>query len=357
MTRTARVVILGSTGSIGTQTLDVVERLQQLGWTLEVPGLSGGENSARLADQIRRHHPAAVSIVAAKDAARLRDAFPDVEVFQGPEGPRDLVRRIEADVVVNALVGAVGLAPTLEALSKGCTVALANKESLVVGGGLVTAALRSGGGRLFPVDSEHNAVFQCLQAGRLDDVRRLILTASGGPFLDLDPDALESVTPDDALRHPTWSMGSRITVDSATMVNKAFEVIEAHHLFDLPYDRIDVVLHPESIIHSQVEFTDGSIVAELASHDMRIPIQYALTYPERPFTGLPRLGLDEPLTLHLPGLLRRDRRRAARRQRHRGDQCGGRNPRFPFPLRRNSVHRNRTRAGSRAGAMANRNGG
>jgi 1-deoxy-D-xylulose-5-phosphate reductoisomerase len=297
--RPARLIVLGSTGSIGTQTLDVIERLRAAGRPLQIVGLSAGENLEELIRQIRRHTPECVSISSEGAAKSLKAEFPGLEVLHGLEAPAALVDRVDAEMVVNALVGAVGLKPTLVALEKGRTVALANKESLVVGGELVTAALASGNGRLLPVDSEHNAVFQCLQAGRRNDLRRVILTASGGPFRNLDPAALNGVTVTDALAHPTWSMGPRITIDSATMVNKAFEVIEAHYLFGLPYDQIDVVLHPESIIHSQVEFTDGSIVAELATHDMRIPIQYALTYPERPSTGLPRLDLHRPLNLHL----------------------------------------------------------
>jgi 1-deoxy-D-xylulose-5-phosphate reductoisomerase len=288
---TTNLVLLGSTGSIGVQTLDVIARLRRAGKAFRVVGLSAHTNHELLAEQIEAVCPRVVSLAAGEGAERLRGRFPHVRVLEGDGGPAELATLEEIDVVVNAIVGAPGLAATLAALSRGRTVALANKESLVIGGPLVRAALERHGGRLIPVDSEHSALFQCLDAGRRDDVRRLILTASGGPFLNLDPAARASATAEDALRHPTWSMGRRITVDSATLVNKAFEIIEAHVLFDLPYDRISVVIHPESIVHSLVEFRDGSILAQAATHDMRIPIQYALTYPERVDTGLPRLDV------------------------------------------------------------------
>ena len=290
---TTNLVLLGSTGSIGVQTLDVIARLRRAGKAFRVVGLSAHTNHELLAEQIEAVCPRVVSLAAGEGAERLRRRFPRVRVLEGDGGPAELATLEEIDVVVNAIVGAPGLAATLAALSRGRTVALANKESLVIGGPLVRAALERHGGRLIPVDSEHSALFQCLDAGRRDDVRRLILTASGGPFLNLDPAARASATAEDALRHPTWSMGRRITVDSATLVNKAFEVIEAHVLFDVPYDRISAVIHPESIVHSLVEFRDGSILAQAATHDMRIPIQYALTYPERVDTGLPRLDVAE----------------------------------------------------------------
>jgi 1-deoxy-D-xylulose-5-phosphate reductoisomerase len=288
---TTNLVLLGSTGSIGVQTLDVVARLCRAGKAFRVVGLSAHTNHELLAEQIEAVGPRAVSLAAGEGARWLRDRFPHVHVLEGDGGPAELAALEEVDVVVNAIVGAAGLAATLAALSCGRTVALANKESLVIGGPLVRAALERHGGRLIPVDSEHSALFQCLDAGRKGDVRRLILTASGGPFLRLDSATRASATAEDALRHPTWSMGRRVTVDSATLVNKAFEVIEAHVLFDVPYDRISTVIHPESIVHSLVEFCDGSILAQAATRDMRIPIQYALTYPERVDTGLPRLDV------------------------------------------------------------------
>jgi 1-deoxy-D-xylulose-5-phosphate reductoisomerase len=276
---------------VGVQTLDVISRLNHAGERLRVVALSGHSNDKLLAEQIESTSPVVASVAAGEGACRLRTRFPGVRIVEGESGPAELAALDDVDIVVNAMVGAAGLEATLAALTRGRTVALANKESLVVGGPLVRAALAKGGGRLLPVDSEHSALLQCLDAGRRGDVTRLILTASGGPFLNTDPAARATASAEDALRHPTWCMGARITVDSATLVNKAFEVIEAHYLFDLPYERISVVLHPESIVHSLVEFRDGSMLAQAAAHDMRIPIQYALTYPRRVDTGLPRLDL------------------------------------------------------------------
>jgi 1-deoxy-D-xylulose-5-phosphate reductoisomerase len=212
-------------------------------------------------------------------------------MLSGEGAAAALASQDDVDVVVNAVVGAAGLAATLAALRRGRTVALANKESLVIGGELVARVLAENGGRLLPIDSEHSALLQALDAGRREDVHRLILTASGGPFLDADLDSLDHATAAQALRHPTWSMGPRITIDSATLVNKALEVVEAHYLYGVSYERIDVLIHPSSIVHSLVEYADGSVIAQLAPHDMRIPIQYALTYPERVDTGISRLDL------------------------------------------------------------------
>jgi len=287
-----RIVLLGSTGSIGTQTLDVVARLRQSGTAFDIAGLAAGRNVERLEAQIEGWSPRVVCVADPADAARLARRHPTIQVLHGSDGLSALARLDDVNLVVNALVGSVGLVPTLAALEIGRAVALANKESLVVGGDLVRAALETGSGRLFPVDSEHSALLQCLEAGRRRDVARVTLTASGGPFLRTAVDRLDRVTPDEALAHPNWSMGSRITVDSATMVNKGFEVIEARHLFDLPYEQIGVVVHPESIVHAFVEYADGSVIAQLAAHDMRVPIQYALTYPERTGTDLPRLAFD-----------------------------------------------------------------
>ena len=297
-----RLVLLGSTGSIGCQTLDVIDRLRETGHAFDVVALAAGSNLDRLCQQIDAYCPNVVCIASEKDAETLKERYQDLEVVCGDAGLANLAGLDESDVVVNALVGAVGLAPTLAALDRGRLVALANKESLVIGGALVKHSLAEHGGTLLPIDSEHNALLQCLQAGTQDEVRRLILTASGGPFLRMSRADLARVTPAEALKHPNWSMGSRITIDSASMVNKALEVIEAHYLFDMPYAGIDVVIHPESTIHSLVEYDDGSILAELAAPDMRIPIQYALTYPTRPLTELPRLDLSSALTLHLEPL-------------------------------------------------------
>ena len=292
-----RIVVLGSTGSIGRQTLDVIGRLRRAGRPLEVAGLAAGRNVELLADQIETFSPPVVCVAGADDAAELERRSRSLDVFHGDEGLCRLARLDGVDTVVNGLVGAVGLRPTLAALSVGRTVALANKESLVVGGDLVRAELERGDGRLVPLDSEHSGLLQCFGAGRRPDVDRVLLTASGGPFRKTPIDALDRVTPAEALAHPNWSMGSRITIDSATMVNKAFEVIEAHHLFDLPYDRIDVVIHSSSTVHSFVEYRDGSILAEMATSDMRIPIQYALTYPHRVATDLPRLPMGSAFSL------------------------------------------------------------
>jgi len=297
-----RAVLLGSTGSIGTQTLNVVERLREAGRNIEVVGLAAGRNVDLLSEQARSFRPRALAIRNEEAAVRLRSVVPDMQVHVGPQGLVHLARMREANLVVNALVGAVGLRPTLAALECGCPVALANKESLVIGGELVRKALAAHGGRLFPLDSEHSGLLQCLEAGRREDIASVTLTASGGPLRNVPLDRFESVRPEDALAHPNWSMGSRITIDSATMVNKAFEVIEAHFLFDLPYERIEVVVHPESIVHAMVAYADGSTIAQLASHDMRIPIQYALTHPERPATDLPGLSFDESRSLHFEPL-------------------------------------------------------
>lgn len=288
-----RIVILGSTGSIGTQTLDVVERLNNAGQAMNVVGLSAGRNIDLLAQQIEHFSPRIVS-AAEEDGARvLRERFPDLTVLSGCDGLEELASLSNVDLVVNALVGAIGLSPTLATLASGRTLALANKESMVIGGELVTRLLCENGGTILPIDSEHNAIFQSMRAGRREEIERVIITASGGPFLNTPLEELAAVSAQDALHHPNWSMGSRITIDSATMVNKAFEVIEAHYLFDVPYEKINPVIHPQSVIHSLVEYQDGSIIAELAASDMRIPIQYALTYPARVATGLPRLSLAQ----------------------------------------------------------------
>jgi 1-deoxy-D-xylulose-5-phosphate reductoisomerase len=262
-----------------------------------VVGLSAGKNVSLLTKQIERFNPRIVCIGDEEGAEQLRTSFPTLDLLVGEEGLEKLAMLAEVDLVVNALVGSIGLPPTLAALSLGRTVALANKESLVIGGELVNALLQRHGGTLLPIDSEHNALFQCLRGGKLSEVKRVFITASGGPFLQTPIEELAYVRPEEALSHPNWAMGSRITIDSATMVNKGFEVIEAHYLFSLPYERIEAIIHPESVIHSLVEYQDGSILAELAASDMRIPIQYVLTYPERIETGLPRLDLSTVATM------------------------------------------------------------
>lgn len=294
-----RLVLLGSTGSIGVQALEVV-RAQ--GYT--VVALAARSNVTLLEQQIREFHPRAVALfdeAAARDL-RIRVADLDVEVFSGMDGLCSLVQREDADVVLNAVVGMVGLLPTLTALKAGHDVALANKETLVAGGELVMQTAREQGRRILPVDSEHSAIFQCLQATARGawtppmslsecGVRRAILTASGGPFFGKSKEELRTVTLEQALKHPNWSMGAKITVDSATMMNKGLELIEARWLFDLPEENIDIVVHRESVVHSLLEFEDHSVLAQLGVPDMRIPIQYALTWPDRAPSTVPTLDL------------------------------------------------------------------
>ncbi len=285
------VALLGSTGSIGRAALDVLGRWRD---RFRVVALAAGGGRLReLADQVRTVRPEVVAVPREEDAVRLRDllAGERVEVLAGEEGMVRAAAGSGADVVIAAIVGAAGLVPTLAAVRAGRTVALANKEALVAAGEVMTRAARESGATLLPVDSEHNAIHQCLRAGRPAEVRRIVLTASGGPFRGRSAAELSAVTPDQALRHPTWEMGPKITVDSATLMNKGLEVIEARWLFGLPPEAIDVVIHPQSVVHSMVEFRDGSIVAQLGTPDMRHPIQYALTYPERLDAPAERLDL------------------------------------------------------------------
>lgn len=282
------VAILGSTGSIGRTTLEVISAFPD---RFRVVALTAHKNVDTLLEQVERYHPdlAVLADGMAADVVAPRGT----RLAAGQDAVLEAASHPEVRIVVNGLVGAAGLEPTLVALRAGKRLALANKESLVVGGPLVMRALKEGGGELIPVDSEHSAVFQCLEGGTLETVSRLILTASGGPFRDRDPAQLAGVTPREALCHPTWNMGAKITVDSATLVNKALEVVEAHFLFGISYDRIDVVIHPQSIVHSLVEFRDGSVLAQLGYPTMLVPVLYALTYPERLPFDLPRLDLAE----------------------------------------------------------------
>jgi 1-deoxy-D-xylulose-5-phosphate reductoisomerase len=276
-----RLAILGSTGSIGQNALAVVAEHPQ---EFEVVGLAAGKNIGLLAEQIRAYRPQRVSVQDERVARELKaslDGEPPVEILAGPEGAVAVAAAPEADLVVSAMVGAVGLPPTLAAVEAGKTVALANKESLVAAGPLVMAAVAANGASLIPVDSEHSAIFQALGGQYREGVRRLWLTASGGPFRTWPQEKLDAATPDQALKHPNWAMGAKITIDSATMMNKALEVIEAGVLFRLPVSQIEVFVHPQSIIHSLVEFVDGSVLAQLGWPDMRLPIAYALTYPRR----------------------------------------------------------------------------
>jgi 1-deoxy-D-xylulose-5-phosphate reductoisomerase len=281
-----RIAILGSTGSIGRQCLNVVDSLPG---AFEVVSLAAGSNIAVIAEQIARHRPKLVSVANEDAAAKLRASLnahgstpaPMPEILSGARGIELVATYPDAEMVVSAAVGVVGLRATYQAIEQGKDVALANKEVLVAAGEVVMAAVARRGVALLPVDSEHNAIHQCLRAGGYREVRRLVLTASGGPFRKTPVSRMAKVTPKQALAHPNWKMGQRITIDSATLMNKGFEVIEAKWLFGMELDKIHVVIHPQSTIHSMVEFVDGSILAQLGKTDMRMPIQYALTYPER----------------------------------------------------------------------------
>ena len=273
-----RVVILGSTGSIGRQALAVISQRGDI----RVCGLAAGSNWKLLAEQARLFGPQAVAIADLGVRDDLADALPaGVELLAGPEAMTELVGKVGCDLLLNGVVGAAGLAPTLAAIEAGVTPAIANKETLVMAGQAVMAAARKAGLNVLPVDSEHSAIFQCLQAGRREEVRRVVITASGGALRDWPAERLDDATVADALNHPTWEMGRKVTIDSATLVNKALEVVEAHWLFDLPAERIEVVIHPQSVIHSYVEFNDGSVIAQMGYPDMTLPIAYALGYPIR----------------------------------------------------------------------------
>ncbi len=275
---TRGVALLGSTGSIGTTALRVLDRHRD---RFRVTGLTAFTNESILAEQVRAFAPSYIGLVRNGTATHAGWCH-------GESCLVDAASRDDADIVVNAVVGSVGLRATLAALERGKRVALANKESLVMGGSLVTAAAARGGGEIVPIDSEHSAILQCIGTRPVSEVRRIVLTASGGPFRDWSADRIANATPEQTLRHPTWQMGPKITVDSATLANKALEVIEAHYLFGIPYERIDVVVHPQSIVHSFVEFIDGSVVAQLGAPSMELPILYALTYPDRVSdTGVP----------------------------------------------------------------------
>jgi len=283
-----RVIILGSTGSIGRSALEVAAAISD---EVRVVGLAAGRAWRKLAEQATRWRVEAVALADDACGGQLRRACPPgTRVFTGAEGLVELVKTCEADFVLAAIVGAAGLPATLAAVERGLDVGLANKESLVVAGSILMPLAQQRGVSVLPVDSEHSAIFQALQGGRREDVRCIYLTASGGPFRTWPRKRIEQATVEEALRHPTWSMGPKITIDSATMMNKALEVIEARHLFGVDIDRIKVLIHPESIVHSMVEFCDGSTIAQLGTPDMRTPIQYALTYPRR----LP--GLAQPLS-------------------------------------------------------------
>ncbi|RKY09998.1 MAG: 1-deoxy-D-xylulose-5-phosphate reductoisomerase [Planctomycetota bacterium] len=291
-----KVVILGSTGSIGCNALAVIDALSS---EYEVVAMSAHRNLDLLAEQVKKFTPRYAAVTdeqSATDSSKPFGGFSGT-VLSGPGSLVELASLEEADIIVCAVVGAAGLPAALAAAQAGKTVAIANKEPLVIAGELLTSAARKSGATLLPIDSEHSAVFQAMQAGRPQEVRKVVLTASGGPFRNATLEEMNNATIEQALAHPTWDMGPKITIDSATMMNKALEVIEAVWLFDLPSDKIDVLIHPESIVHSMVEFIDGSVIAQLGTPDMKVPIQYALTYPQR------RAGISKGLQLHKLGQL------------------------------------------------------
>ena len=292
-----RIAILGSTGSIGTNALDVIDHL---GEPYRAVALSAHRQTGKLLEQARQFRPACVAVTQEQPEQGLVGELraTGTEVYVGPGAMEQVVARDDVDLVLAAVVGAAGLPAVLAAVRAGKTIALANKESLVVAGSLLVPEARRRGVPILPVDSEHSAIFQAMQCGRLEEVRRVILTASGGPFRDAPADVIENATLEDALRHPTWRMGAKVTIDSATMFNKALEFLEACWLFDLPPEKVDVVIHPESVVHSMVEFVDGSVVAQLSPPDMRTPIQYALTYPERRSGPARRLDIGKAFSLN-----------------------------------------------------------
>jgi 1-deoxy-D-xylulose-5-phosphate reductoisomerase len=281
--------ILGSTGSIGRSTLAVVDAFPD---ALRVAGLAAGGNVELLAEQVERYRPELVSVRGEADVERLRAMLSHrVEIVHGIEGACAVASMAPAQAVIAAIVGAAGIPPVYSALRAGKRVGIANKEVLVAAGDAITAAAQQYGGEILPVDSEHNAVHQAIRCGTHAEVERIILTASGGPFLHRDLTTFDDITIEAALAHPTWRMGNKISIDSATMMNKGLEVIEAHHLFDVHVDRIDIAIHPQSIVHSMVEYVDGSIIAQLSTTDMKFPIQYALFFPERIAAPFARLDL------------------------------------------------------------------
>ena len=294
---TRRLIILGSTGSIGVNTLDVVEHLAGLTGDLqrnfEVAGLAAGRNAELLETQANRHMVCDIAIVEPSSETSFNSSR---RVRTGRDAACQLVRDIArpGDLVVAAMVGSAGIPAVLEAIQIGCDIALANKETLVAAGGLVTAAAAASGSRILPIDSEHSAVFQAMHGGRgPEEVSKVVLTASGGPFREWSMDRMKVATIDDALAHPTWKMGRKVTIDSASLMNKGLELIEAHWLFDLPAEKLDAIVHPQSIVHSFVEFIDGSVIAQLSPPDMRMPIQYTLTWPDRATASSPRLDFTE----------------------------------------------------------------
>jgi 1-deoxy-D-xylulose-5-phosphate reductoisomerase len=282
-----KVVIIGSTGSIGRSALELFDTVLK---DYSVLAISANTSAEELSGQVKKYSPKYAVIGDPGKAAEVQKGGRATKVLTGAEGLIKIASLKEADIVLIAAVGAIGLIPLISAARAGKTIAMANKEALVMAGDIVLGEVKKHGATLLPVDSEHSAVFQCLQGGSIHDVKRLIITASGGPLKNLSPERLKNITPEQALAHPTWKMGKKITIDSATLMNKGLEVIEAHYLFGLPYEKIDVIIHPQSIIHSMVEYVDGAIMAQMSHPDMRLPILYALTYPER------RQGVIKPMS-------------------------------------------------------------
>ena len=273
-----KIILLGPSGSIGQQTLDVIEAHPD---QFALAAFSVGKRIEKVHEILKKHSVRFICVQEEKDAEKLKKQYPDLNIYFGDEGLKQLVQLSEGDMVLNALVGFVGFLPTLCAIEHHKDVALANKETLVVGGKFIKESIQKNQVKLLPVDSEHSAIYQCMMGYEKEDVKRLIITASGGSFRDKTRDELKNVTKEEALAHPNWSMGAKITIDSATMMNKGFEVIEAHYLFDMDYDKIDVLMHKESIIHSLVQFQDGAILAQIGDADMRLPIQFALSEGRR----------------------------------------------------------------------------
>ena len=291
MMRTKNIGILGSTGSIGKNSLEVISNLEK---GYRIVYLTTNKNIELLEKQIKEFKPKAVAVIDKSFAMKLKKRINNsVQLFSGEEGLLQLIESYDVEVVINSLVGFAGLRPTVELIKRGVTIALANKETLVAAGDVIKQLLKKHKTKIIPIDSEHNAILQCLVGEKSEFVSRLILTASGGPFLSLNKNKFHKITVEEALKHPNWKMGSKITIDSATLMNKGLEVIEAHWLFDLPPEKIDVLIHPQSIIHSMVEFIDGSIKAQLGVPDMKLPIQYALTYPKRVATNYRRINFNE----------------------------------------------------------------
>ncbi|MGA2668200.1 MAG: 1-deoxy-D-xylulose-5-phosphate reductoisomerase [Ignavibacteria bacterium] len=300
------LAILGSTGSIGRNALEVVRNLNKNDYPVKVQYLSAYSNTKLLLEQINEFSPKAVVVFNKSSFEELKKELsrPECELLHGNDGLIELVRRGDYDLMVNALVGFTGLIPTIEALRAGKDIALANKESLVVAGELINNILHSSGSHLFPIDSEHSAILQCLRGETAKSISKLILTASGGPFLNHDKEFFGDITIEEALNHPNWKMGKKITIDSATLMNKGFEIIEGKWLFNIDVEKIEVLIHPQSIVHSMVEFSDGSVKAQLGMPDMKLPIQYAVTYPDRIASDFPKLDLSKlkSLTFFAPDL-------------------------------------------------------